>query len=73
MPIWAWIGLIVLSAYSAFRLVRSLRTGTSSYGPFTYARDRDALIFWFFTAVDGALLAFFAGLWLLILKHQLFD
>ena len=71
MPIWSWIGFIVLTAYSAFRVVRSLRTGTSSFGPIRYQRDRDALIFWFFTGIDGAFLVFFGGLWVLVLKHQL--
>jgi hypothetical protein len=72
MPIWAWAGFVILTAYAAFRLARSVTTGTSTFGPFRYERDRDTLIFWFLTAVDGAFLVFFAGLWVLILRHQLF-
>jgi hypothetical protein len=71
MPVWAWIGFTLLTAYATFRLVRSLRTGASSFGPFQYQRENGP-IFWLIVGMDGVFFVFVIALWVLVLRRQFF-
>ena len=72
MPLWAWVGFVVLIVYFGFRLVRSARTGTERYGIFEYPRTSDPAQFWFFVSVDLLGFIFLSGFLLLIVKAQFF-
>ena len=72
MPLWAWIGFVVLIAYFGFRLVRTARSGTEWYGPFDYPRKNTPIQFWFFASIDLLGFVFFLGFLLLIVRHQFF-
>ena len=72
MPLWAWVGFIVLTAYFCFRLFRSARTGTERYGIFEYPRGSDPVQFWFFVSIDLLGFVFLLGFLLLIVRHQFF-
>ena len=70
MPLWAWIGFVVLSVYFGFRIVRSARTGAERYGIFECPRGSDPVQFWFFVSIDLLGFVFLLGLLLLVVKAQ---
>jgi hypothetical protein len=71
MPVIAWIAFAALIVFFGFRLVREVRTGTASYGPFQYPRHTSPASFWMFVTIDLACFLFCVAFLLLIMKAQL--
>jgi len=63
MPIWAWLGFVVLILINSRLLWQAWRQRQLRYGPITYAADESPGYFWFFvivlTLTEALLLIFF--------------
>jgi hypothetical protein len=70
MPLWAWLILIALIGYFAYRLAHAWISGENRYGPFIYSRENLPYLFWFFFSIDLLMVLFFMGVLVMIIRHQ---